>query len=306
MAERDIPASRLAVELSDYLASAAHQLRVVIDASLDVVSLINERGELVFVSAAVTALTGYQPDEVLGRHVLLLVHEDDRDGAAVALERLIAGHQVRHVCRLLRRDGSDVWVEALARAAEPSGMFSAVIRDITERKEIEDLLEQAALHDPVTGLPNRRMIDDELCAAIARATRSGRPPAVLFLDLDRLKPVNDSYGHEAGDLILQGVAHRLSSTIRRGDLAGRYGGDEFVVIAEELADPVHEVAHLVERLDSVLSNPHNIGSLSIQVRASIGSAIWEPGMPFDALVSAADRSMYEEKERRRSTFPSRA
>ena len=114
-ADPEIPATRLAVELSDYLASAAQQLKLVIDASLDLVTLVNERGELLFVSAAVTALTGFSPEEVVGQNALVLVHPDDRAEAAVAMARLIAGEQVRHTCRILRRDGKEVWVEALAR-----------------------------------------------------------------------------------------------------------------------------------------------------------------------------------------------
>ena len=304
-ADQEIPASRLAIELSDYLASAAQQLKLVIDASLDVVTLVNERGELLFVSAAVTGLTGFTPEEVVGNNALVLVHPDDREEAAIAMSRLIAGEHIRHTCRIMRRDGGEVWVEALARPAEPRGTFSAVIRDITERKEIQDLLEQAALHDPVTGLPNRRMIEDELSAASARAARSGRAPAALFLDVDRLKPVNDTYGHDAGDRVLRSVAARLTATVRRGDVAGRYGGDEFVVIAEELSDPRHEVDRLVARLDAVLSEPHNIGEVAIQVRASIGGAIWTEGMSPDALIVAADRAMYAEKERRRRSLPPR-
>src|SRR5438067_7296896 len=167
--DRSAAASQLAVELSEYLTNAAHQLRQVVDASLDVITLLDGDGNLIFVSAASQGLLGYRPDELVGRNPVDLVHPDDQQDTAAAFLRLMSGERVRHICRLMRRDGRPVWIEALARPVETSGVYSAVIRDITERREIDELLEHAALHDPVTGLPNRRMVVDQLAASIARA-----------------------------------------------------------------------------------------------------------------------------------------
>ena len=156
--------------------------------------------------------------------------------------------------------------------------------------------------DPLTGLPNREPVLAHLRTALARLARSGAPVAVLFLDLDRFKPVNDRYGHAAGDRILVQVANRLHHQMRATDIVGRVGGDEFLVVCDS-----GETAALVDRLRHAVSSPIQLGADSVSVGASIGVAVASVPVGADldgaagALVARADAAMYEEKRRRAAT-----
>ncbi len=166
-----------------------------------------------------------------------------------------------------------------------------------ERKRAEVELAHLALHDQLTGLPNRALFHDRLGQALTRLGRSERSVAVLFCDLDRFKVVNDSLGHEAGDLLLLAVAQRLAGVLRAGDTAARFGGDEFVVLCEDVADAGHAV-RVAERLSASLTAPFKVGDEEVYVHTSIGIALAaEPGLRPEVLIRDADAAMYRAKER---------
>lgn len=203
-----------------------------------------------------------------------------------------------------RKDGSLLWVhEALGAVRDAQGRASylvAVTQDITARKALEERLSHDAMHDVLTGLPNRNMFYDRLNQALSSARRHQRLMAVLYLDLDGFKEVNDNYGHGMGDLLLQHVGRRLEHSMRAEDTAARFGGDEFaIVLANISAEADHE--RVAEKLIAVLSEPYEIEGRTIIISASVGAAVFPThGDDPKALILYADTAMYKAKRAKRS------
>ncbi|HEV2112254.1 MAG TPA: EAL domain-containing protein, partial [Gammaproteobacteria bacterium] len=180
--------------------------------------------------------------------------------------------------------------------------FDGVIADITDRKRAEQQVYQLAHYDNLTGLPNRALLRDRLGQAIHDAKRRDAKLAVLFLDLDRFKTVNDSLGHETGDRLLQAVAARLRESMRDSDTISRQGGDEFLLILRDVAD-AHSVAHLAEKLLEVISKPYTLGEYQLHITPSIGISLFpDDATDFDSLIRNADAAMYQAKENGRSSY----
>ncbi|GAA5161655.1 sensor domain-containing protein [Amycolatopsis dongchuanensis] len=206
--------------------------------------------------------------------------------------------QQGRVMRVLRRDGRNVWLSASCRAMNPEdtelSAFVLSFTDITERRAIGERLEHDATHDPLTGLANRTLVLDELSARLHGPQRTST--AVLFIDLDKFKVINDSLGHSVGDRVLRIAGERLRRTVRRDDVVGRLGGDEFVVIASEVrTEP--EVRALTEHLRDSLSRPISVDGRKLHVDASIGIVLAACGDPraADELLRDADVAMYQAK-----------
>jgi diguanylate cyclase (GGDEF)-like protein len=169
-------------------------------------------------------------------------------------------------------------------------------------EEMAAALAHQALHDPLTGLPNRALLLDRLAQAAARAGRDPAPLALLFLDLDEFKLVNDTLGHRAGDDLLKGVANRLVAVVRPGDTVARFGGDEFVVLCENMPGEAQAV-DLAERIADVLGRPVTIFGRELRVTASIGIVLADAGLvTADDLLRYADIAMYQAKEQGRNRF----
>jgi diguanylate cyclase (GGDEF)-like protein len=195
-----------------------------------------------------------------------------------------------------RKDGTigvfDLHVVKTADGAQGVG------RDVTELRAMQAQLAEQATRDPLTGLANRRLLDELLGLALRSVNRSGGRLTVAFLDLDDFKTVNDTHGHEAGDTVLRATAARLEAVVRDADVVARYGGDEFVVVYEGADD--HEVRDLVERIHGALSAPIEVGGgVAVQCRASVGIADTRSTAPIASeLIGAADRAMLEVKRQR--------
>jgi diguanylate cyclase (GGDEF)-like protein/PAS domain S-box-containing protein len=188
-----------------------------------------------------------------------------------------------------------IQMHASAKGAGPA-FVSAIAHDIKELQRAQALLEHQATHDPLTGLPNRSLFQELGEQALARAQRDGTTVAVLFLDLDRFKPVNDTMGHATGDALLVRLATRLRKTVRAGDLVSRFGGDEFVVLCEHPAG-AKEMVELAERLIGTLSLPVDIDGRDVEVGASVGIAVGAGGrVTIDSLLRDADAALYRAKE----------
>ena len=260
-------------------------------------------GRLLRANTAFAAVIGLTPDELAGVPIRDLTHPDDWDANAAMIEALVAGrlesYQVEK--RLQHADGDYVWVVINAScvrdtAGRPLYMIGQ-IEDVTERRAMQGRLAHAATHDLLTGLPNRTLFMDRLEVALGRTTRSGRSVAVIFLDVDRFKLINDNLGHDVGDRILQAVADRLRSAMRDTDTLSRLGGDEFTVICEDVRSEANVLA-LAERLAKAMEQPLLIEGGEIFVSLSVGLALSLAGSDSGAaLLRNADVAMYRAKGR---------
>ena len=242
------------------------------------------------------------------------VHEDDKAEIDEALNRHLDGttHELQAELRLAHRDGHWVWVQCRGQVVErdAAGMPAKLLGtwlDISDRKQHEQQVERLAFYDGLTGLPNRRLLMDRLQRALARAHRSGQYGAVMFIDLDNFKTLNDTLGHDAGDKLLTQVAGRLEEAIRGTDTVARLGGDEFVVMLEGLGTSHKDAAQLSERLGrnivARLSAPYEIDGHATYSSPSIGVALFgESCTGVDELLKQADLAMYDAKTAGRNTL----
>ncbi len=264
---------------------------------------VSDGGRLVYMSPQVTGILGYRPEEFLDAPELWpsRIHPDDRDAATTAYEHhWRTGEPLSAEYRMLARNGSEVWVrdEAYALPGDTQTgrrISQGLVVDTTDRKRLESKLIYDALHDPLTGLANRVLLRDHLERALARRNRSGEAVALLFIDLDDFKSINDSQGHAGGDEVLVCVAERLTGAVRAEDVVGRQGGDEFAVLLGRVGDEAEAIAS-AERMLRELRRPIQIGARSVVVGGSIGIALTsERGTTADELLAQADAAMYAAK-----------
>jgi len=264
---------------------------------------VSDGGRLAYMSPQIGGILGYRPDELLDDPELWpsRIHQDDRAAAIAAYaEHWRTGQPLRAEYRMFARDGSEIWVrdEAYAMPDDTQSgrqVSQGLLIDTTDRKLLESKLVHDALHDPLTGLANRVLLRDHLERALARQPRSHATVALLFVDLDDFKRVNDSYGHAAGDQILAQVARRLTGAVRADDVVGRQSGDEFAVLLGEVHNET-EASAAAERVLGELRRPILLGARSIVVGGSIGIALTtEPGATAEDLMTQADAAMYAAK-----------
>jgi diguanylate cyclase (GGDEF)-like protein/PAS domain S-box-containing protein len=293
---RDVTERHLA-ELS--LAESETRFRNLADSSADVVwrFVLDPYPHFDYMSPAVEHIIGYPPSVFLDDFTQFLDLLDD-DGKAL-IERALLGELPleRFDLRYRHKDGSIVIGEMQTTRIHRG--LQGVSRDVTELRALQAELTALALRDPLTGLANRRLFNELFEAGLARTERTGDPLAVAYLDLDGLKHINDTFGHDAGDIVLRETARRLLSTVRSADGVARIGGDEFVVLYEpNLASS----DGLIQRLDTALSAPIDIGdSGEVSCPASIGRADTNAvGRDAAALLAAADADMYVVKRARHS------
>jgi diguanylate cyclase (GGDEF)-like protein/PAS domain S-box-containing protein len=262
----------------------------------------SQAGRFLRVNRAMCRITGYSATDLVGQTGELVSHPQHQGESASALARLAAGQLERWETeqRYRHASGHELWVQvssSIAQNADGSPAYAVFqVEDITARRLAETQLTHQALHDPLTGLPNRILLKEHLATALQRAARARQHIGVLFLDLDDFKLVNDSLGHEAGDELLIEVARRLRKCLRGPDTVARLGGDEFVVVCEELQKP-EEVEIAVRRIERALTAPLALRGRSLSVRASIGVAISTSDCTPETLLRDADMVMYRAKGR---------
>lgn len=287
----------------------ADDYRLLADNTKDVIIRSDLDGTRRYVSPAAARLLGYKPGELLGTHPLAFVHPDEASSYARLLKQVETGQLTEAVTqqRYRHRDGSFVWVEIsfnLTRDGESgeSNGYVAVIRDISQRKQIEREMSRLARHDPLTGLPNRLHFREQLEQDIARTKRNGGGFALFCLDLDRFKLVNDTLGHQAGDELLKAVAQRIKSVLRTEDTVARLGGDEFIIIQTGLWSP-EDASRLAERLINAMAPPVDLGGYPAGVGVSIGIALCpRDGLDPKCIYARADQALYRAKAAGRNTF----
>ncbi|MFI5910800.1 putative bifunctional diguanylate cyclase/phosphodiesterase [Dactylosporangium sp. NPDC051541] len=272
----------------------------------DLVSICRPDGVIQYVTPSIESLVGLTAADVEGRSLLELVHPDDRDRVRLLLATRDGDGLVGPVeCRLRRADERYVITETTGRAVDDGDGrgYLLTTRDITERKVLEDQLTHQAFHDGLTGLANRALLADRIHHALERRGTPYRHIALLIVDLDDFKTVNDSLGRAAGDALLRTTADRLRSCLRSADTAARLGGDEFAMLLEHLDDAA-EAARVAERVLSAVRRPISVGGREIQPQASVGIALPDPDRPPDAdeLLRNADVAMHMAKRQGRNRF----
>ena len=264
---------------------------------------VSDGGRLAYMSPQITGILGYRPDELVNDPELWpsRIHPDDRARAIEAYEEhWRTGEPLRAEYRMLARDGTEVWVrdEAYGMPDDTQSgrqMSQGLLINITDRKRLESKLIHDALHDPLTGLANRVLLRDHLERALARLDRSPGTVALLFVDLDDFKRVNDSYGHAAGDQILAQVAERLVGAVRGEDVVARQSGDEFAVLLGGVSSADEAIAS-ADRILRELRRPIQLGAHSIATGGSIGIALAsESDATAEELLTQADAAMYAAK-----------
>jgi diguanylate cyclase (GGDEF)-like protein/PAS domain S-box-containing protein len=289
------------------LRSALARNRAVIASTLDCVIAVDEGDRLIEFNPAAERTFDYLAKDVLGRSAAeLLVPPEGRDFYRSCADRVRQNPHSSLLDRRLettaiRSDGSEFPIELTVvrvEGADGEGpSFYAFLRDIAERRRSEEQLAYLAYHDALTGLPNRLMIEQQLDLALARARRAGGSAALMFVDLDDFKEVNDRLGHAAGDRLLASVAARLRSVLRDTDVLARQGGDEFLVLIADLADdPIRVAENVGGKLLDVLREPFVIAGTEVRTGASIGISVYpDDASETEALLRHADVAMYKAK-----------
>jgi len=283
------------------LRSAEARYRDMVENASDMIFVHDPHGTILSINATVEHLTGYKRDELLGKNAAHFVTP-----ASLPLVQTIFNHsiaQLRHVkpfeIELLCKDGASLPVEVSARVVGEGDTVLAVegiARDLRERKRAEATIRHMAFYDALTGLPNRVLFDEYLRNALALAKRHTRKLAVLFVDLDRFKLINDALGHHTGDLLLQAVPQRLLPCVREGDVVARMGGDEFTILLPDIAHD-DDAADVAQRLLASLAAPFAIGGNELFVSASIGVSVYPAdGDDAETLLKHADTAMYRAKD----------
>jgi diguanylate cyclase (GGDEF)-like protein/PAS domain S-box-containing protein len=286
-------------QAEDALAKSEEKYRTLVDMSQDGVFL-SMQGKLVYVNSAFAVMLGYKPEEMTDIVIAGLLAPEDREAGEVFEDDhpLPAGHELREL-RLIHRDGKTRIIAAVTIAHIPYRDQPAVtgtVRDVTAQKKSEQELVRNAFHDPLTDLPNRSFFMEKLQQVLEHSgKRSSDRFAVLFLDLDRFKLINDSLGHSFGDRVLVSIAHRLRTCLRPADLIARYGGDEFTILVENVTG-LDDATAVADRVHEELSRAITIDTHDVFTNASIGIVISAPHYKHpDEILRDADTAMYRAK-----------
>jgi diguanylate cyclase (GGDEF)-like protein/PAS domain S-box-containing protein len=287
--------------------------RFLVEQSPDLIYTLDSDGYFIFVNGRVESLLGYTREELIGQHYSIIVHEDDVEQARYAFNERRIGERatnnfevrlrnkhygVRHfesrmVVAILSSQG------IYAREGEASQQHfmgtSGVARDITERKRAEEMIAFQAFHDLLTGLPNRTLFEDRLQLSITQAKRRDQRLGVMFIDIDRFKLINDTYGHHEGDLLLKEFAHRVRQCLRSGDTLARQGGDEFTILLPDITSR-EDVVTIAKKMLTELKRPFTVAERDFLATVSIGIAVYpDDGDTPETLIRNADIAMYQTK-----------
>lgn len=284
----------------DALRLSEARFRLAFDNIPDIVAIYDCDLRIQYVNPAIMYLTGRGPSDYIGR----LAHDTNLPEAGFLwLPSLRAAMKTAAVQTVdvdfTGRNGMRSLMIACVPLLDASGSvqeFMSITHDYTERKQAEERVRQAGLHDPLTGLPNRTLLFEYADHLFARNQRTRREAGVLFVDLDRFKLINDTHGHEVGDIVLREVALRLTKNTRHGDFSFRFGGDEFLVLLPEIEDGA-DAAEVASHLAASLAKPYHVGALELSLSASIGISIYpRDGEAIDTLINHSDAAMYQAKQ----------
>lgn len=295
-------------ELQEALARSEERYRTILEEIQDAYFEVDLAGNIVFANDSVCHHLGYSREELLGMNYRTFIADEDVDTVYQTFNRVYrTGEPSRGFgYRIVRKDGSIGFVEisvSLLKDANGDVVgFRGTGRDVTERKQLEQKLADIATHDSLTGLPNRILLNDRIAVGLAQAERSGSKLAVMMLDLDRFKDVNDTLGHSVGDELLKAVAQRLLKLVRKTDTVARLGGDEFVLVLPQVFQ-LEDAIKIAQKILKAVRKPFVLNGCELRITTSIGIAVYpEDGKDVDALLKNADIAMYWAKEQGRDTY----
>ncbi|MFD7628907.1 putative bifunctional diguanylate cyclase/phosphodiesterase [Streptomyces sp. NPDC059851] len=291
------------IALTQELAQKENHFRSLVQGSSDVIMIAAPTGTLRYVSPAAAGVYGRDAEDLVGTELATLIHPHDLGRVVHEVRRFLASPPAeepttRIECRF--KSGSGEWMNVESTVNRHQGGLILNSRDVTERVRLQAQLQHSAEHDPLTDLPNRALFTRRVRQALSGRRAGDHSTAVLFIDLDGFKAVNDTIGHQAGDELLVEAARRLQDSVRAGDTAARLGGDEFAALilgdgGRDRSAREYQVHEIADRLRATLSRPYRIGGSEVRVAASIGVAFADPGITPSDLMRNADLAMYRAK-----------
>jgi diguanylate cyclase (GGDEF)-like protein/PAS domain S-box-containing protein len=295
-------------QAEEALRQSEEKYRTILESIQEAYFEVDLDGKFTFFNDSMARLTGHSKEELLGMNHKQFTNEETAKEVFQAFDNVYTTGEPSKGFdwQIIRKDGGEGFVEASVTlqkdlSGKPTG-FKGMIRDITERKRTEQQINYMATHDVLTGLPNRLMFNQLLNQAIRSAQRHKRQLAVLFIDLDRFKTINDSLGHEAGDRLLKEIGKRFKRSLRADDVIGRMGGDEFVILIEEVNE-LNQVALVAHKILSSTIKPMVLTGEECRITASIGISIYpKDGLDEQSLMKNADIAMYFAKEEGRNNY----
>ncbi|NRD77123.1 GGDEF domain-containing protein [Bacillus sp. BRMEA1] len=289
------------------LQQTEEKYRIITENVYDLIKIIDKEGIIKYASPSHQKLLGNAPDEYIGKHLLHGIHPDYTETILSMLSSFNPknAHLLPYTVQRQHQNGSWIWLETYAQPLlDTKGnvqQFILTSRDITEKKNYEERLKELAFHDSLTNLPNRRLFKEKVTQSIREAERYNRKMAVMYIDIDDFKPINDQYGHDIGDELLKQFALRIKGCIRKADVVARLGGDEFVVLLSEIRH--QEDSQLIAgKIMEVLRQPWVIKEYTFVTTSCIGIAIYEKSEDYYSIMKRADMALYQAKKTGKNNF----
>jgi diguanylate cyclase (GGDEF)-like protein/PAS domain S-box-containing protein len=287
-------------QIEEALRDSTDQYRILVDTMNDGLATQDETGKLTYFNDKLCEMWGYSREELTDRPITQFLDKGNQAIFSQQLEKQMAGQTTTFEIEWIAKHRNKLSSIVSTRPTFDShGVYDGsfiIITDIRERKHTEQELLYLATHDPLTDLPNRQLFNDRLDHALSMALRNNLHLAIMFLDLDDFKWINDNFGHDKGDKLLKAVAARLRGCVRESDTIARLGGDEFSLILERIPDPI-------EKIMRELSHPHRFNGYEKRVTASIGISFYpEDGDTGDILLQKADEAMYQVKRKGKNNY----
>ncbi len=304
---------RLLTDITDFkqveqaLQASERRFQALTESAMDIVTVLNADGIIIYQSPSVRHLLGFDPMDMLGRSQFEMVHREDVGMLRERFRELVQDGAMQQAAefRVRHKDGTWRTLESIGKNCLDVPAVSGVIvntRDVTERKQIQQRIQHLAYHDALTGLPNRSLMQDRISQTISYAERSGKRLAVMFIDLDNFKNINDTLGHDVGDELLRQMSQRLTRSVRAHDTIARQGGDEFIVLLDQLDNHVG-ASKVAQNILEALRAPFQLGGSDQHISGSIGIALYpEDGRDPPTLLKNADTAMFHGKSLGKNTY----
>ncbi|WP_449539233.1 diguanylate cyclase domain-containing protein [Ferdinandcohnia sp. Marseille-Q9671] len=289
------------------LQKSEQRFRIIAEHSKDIIKILDNEGTITYVSPAIEEVLGLQAKDIIGKPYYYNIHSDDVEALKENIKNIYETKQYFETeIRRIHSEGHAVWLHSdyipVINSGDKIEKIIVISGDITDRKKKAKELSKLAFRDPLTGLPNRRLFTERFEQAIYTSNRTGRYTALLVLDFDKFKQINDSYGHDIGDEVIKELARRLKSSLRKGDTLSRVGGDEFTIVLPDIRSE-KEIVDISNRLLETVNQPMQIKGLTLQTTISIGISIYPNKVEdIDLLLKEADKNLYKSKDVGGNTF----